>query len=171
MSELREIKPFCFEISPFAAIAEDKLLLTAENKAGENNPMTVSWGGFCVLFGEPVVLFAVRPERYTYSFCEEGSKITLSFLKPGYEKILAYCGSHSGREGEKIEKAGLHRFALPCGGLGYEEARLIIGGEKCCRVPLQRECFPTEEIPGKWYTKDGYHILYFARVKGIFKVL
>ena len=171
MKELREIDPYAFTVSPYSAIAKEKMILTAENGEGESNPMTVSWGGFCVLFGEPTVLYAVRPERFTYSFCESGNRISLCFLRPEYEKILAYCGSHSGREGAKISRAGLHPFALPCGGIGYEEAKLIVSGEKCCSVPLQEESFPGHGIPEKWYAKDGYHTLYFATVKAIFEVV
>ena len=81
-------------------------LLTAGDRTGCNT-MTIGWGQNGVVWGVPVCTVYVRPERHTYSFIEAQDFFTLSFLPAGSQKIMALCGSRSGRDVDKIAACGL----------------------------------------------------------------
>ena len=57
--------------------------------------MTASWGFAGVMWGEPMAIAAVRPQRYTMEFIEKEDYFTLSFYGDN-KKIHAVCGKESG---------------------------------------------------------------------------
>jgi flavin reductase (DIM6/NTAB) family NADH-FMN oxidoreductase RutF len=71
-------------------------LLTATDKDGQVNTMTVSWGGTGILWGREVAFVFVRPERHTFGFCESGDTMSLSFFGGEMKDTLSYCGTKSG---------------------------------------------------------------------------
>ena len=89
--------------SNLATRIEKGALLTATDKIGRVNTMTVSWGGTGILWGKNVCFVFVRPERYTYEFSESGDTMTLSFLGDREKGTLSLCGTKSGRDGDKFE--------------------------------------------------------------------
>ena len=82
------------------------MLLTGGNMESFNT-MTASWGQLGVLWNKNVLTCYIRPNRYTYEFVENGEFFTVSFLGEEYRKALAFCGSHSGRDCNKITETGL----------------------------------------------------------------
>ncbi len=170
MTSFAEIPIPTFELRPFSVVGNEKMLLCASKKDGSTNLMTVSWGGFGVMWGTPVVFYAVRPERHTFSFTEEGEKISLSVLESKYAPILSYCGTHSGKNEDKLKGSGLHPIRLFNGQIGFEEAKLIITAEKCYSSPLSENGFAKKEITDRWYVeKGGYHTLYFSAIEKIYR--
>ena len=81
-------------------------LLTAGGKSGCNT-MTIGWAQSGVVWGKPVCTVYVRPERYTYQFMENCEYFTLSFLPEAEKKAMAFCGTKSGRDTDKISSCGL----------------------------------------------------------------
>ena len=57
------IKPVQITENIFSLISKDWFLMSAE-KEGRVNPMTVAWATAGILWQKPVVMCAVRPERY-----------------------------------------------------------------------------------------------------------
>lgn len=170
MTSFAEIPVWTFDLRPFSVVGNEKMLLSAIKKDGSTNLMTVSWGGFGVMWGSPVVFYAIRPERYTFSFAEEGEKISLSVLETKYAPILSYCGTRSGRDEDKLKGSGLHPIRLFNGQIGYEEARLIITAKKCYSAPLVKEGLKEKEYTERWYgEKGGYHTLYFSVIEKIYQ--
>ena len=53
----------------FSLISKDWFLMSAE-KEGRVNPMTVAWATAGILWQKPVVMCAVRPERFTREFLD-----------------------------------------------------------------------------------------------------
>ena len=81
-------------------------LLTAGNQSGCNT-MTIGWAQSGMVWGKPVCTVYVRPERYTYQFMEAQDYFTLSFLPESEKQTMAFCGSRSGRDTDKIAACGL----------------------------------------------------------------
>lgn len=107
MNGFREISPCDIKENLFRAVGEDWMLVTAEKKDGSVNTMTASWGGFGVMWGRPVCVCVIRPQRYTLEFVNEVERLTLSFLEDGHREALNICGKKSGRDCDKITEAGL----------------------------------------------------------------
>ena len=146
------------EMNPFTKIGKEWALVTAGSKA-KCNTMTVSWGGVGVIWNKNVVYIFVRDSRYTKEFIDQGEFFSLSFLDEKYRNALNYCGSHSGREENKFEKAGFHAiksefvdapiiqelsFALECSMISYDE--------KTCRLVGKIQNVNVDE---KILTADG----------------
>ena len=94
------------DMNPFTKIGKEWALLTAGNKQ-ESNTMTISWGGVGVLWGKNVVYVFVRDSRYTKELIDAEDFFSLTFVSDQYRDALNYCGSHSGRNEDKIANAGL----------------------------------------------------------------
>lgn len=165
----REISAFDFATAPARLFAKQKLLLTAEDAEGRPNSMTVGWGGIGVMWGVPVVAYAIRPGRYTYGFAETGRRVSLAAFAEEDGGLLSYFGTHSGREEDKYAAASLTPIRMPDGGIGFLRATLVITAEKCYAAPIEPACFFDREIDGKWYPKKDYHKLYFATIRGIYQ--
>ncbi len=161
------IEPQEWACRPVHLLAEEKMLLLSS--LGEKvNGMTVSWGGFGVMWGRPIMLFAVRPNRYTYRLLEEGAEVSLASLPSAYREALAYCGTHSGEGEDKLAAAGLHAVKFPGGVTGCAEAQLFLGGRLLYAQDLSEESFLAGELPQRWYKKEPYHRLYMAEVKAVY---
>ena len=77
-----------------------------------HNSCTISWGSLGNIWGDgnkslPIVTVYIHPARYTSEFLNNSETFTVSFYPKNYKKVLGYMGSHSGREGNKDEAAGL----------------------------------------------------------------
>lgn len=146
----------------FSLIDRDWMLITA-GQPGHFNTMTASWGGFGILWHEPVSFIFVRPNRYTYGFLEKYNGYTLSFFDEGYRKALNYCGSHSGRDGDKAAAAGLTPLSTPGGNIYFEQARMVIECSKMYFSDIDPLNFRDDLIP-KNYPKKDYHRMYIGRI-------
>lgn len=166
MAELRQIKPEDLEQSPFRLIGKDWMLVTAE-KDGKANTMTASWGGMGVMWGKNVVFTVIRPQRYTKEFIDAADSYSLSFYDEQYRDQLSYLGKVSGRDEDKIAKAGLtlmHRQNTPC----FEEAKLTMICKKLFAQPYLPESFTDTATCDRCYPLADYHTLYIAEVLEIF---
>ena len=83
--------------------------------AGTNenfNSCTISWGSLGNMWGNgtnsyPTCTIYIHPTRYTSEFLLAYDTFTVSFFSTNYHKALAYLGSCSGRDIDKINKSGL----------------------------------------------------------------
>ncbi len=167
MENYKPINPNEWNKSPFATVGKTWMLVTAE-KGGTANTMTASWGGFGILWGKPVAFIVVRPQRYTKQFVDGAAGFSLSLLGEMHRKTLQYLGSTSGRDENKIEKAGLS-LAYENGIPYFEEAETVLFCKKLYAAPLEENAFTGSEIPAEIYKDGDYHTLYFAEVEGIFE--
>ena len=68
------------------------------------------------MWGKNVFFLFVRDSRYTKEFIDNNSFLSVSFLGEEYREALNYCGSHSGRNEDKIQNAGLslgYKMGIP----------------------------------------------------------
>ena len=83
---------------------------------GKDNTMTIGWGLIGIEWERPMFLMAVRKSRYTHEFLQKNKEFTVSIPLPEAEggiadakvdEIMGYCGSQSGRDGDKFDVLGL----------------------------------------------------------------
>ena len=92
------------------------------------NCCTLSWGSLGNIWGKngksiSTVTIYVHPARYTSEFLKENDYFTISFFPEEYKKALAYIGSHSGRDEDKVSKTCLNPIEFNQG-VTYKEANL-----------------------------------------------
>ncbi len=83
------------------------VLLTS--KAGDRvNSMTISWGTLGIEWNTPIFTTFVRESRFTRELLEKSDSFSINIPLEGADrKHLAYLGSHSGRDSDKIKDLGL----------------------------------------------------------------
>lgn len=124
------------------------------------NTMTAAWGGLGVLWNKNVATIYVRPQRYTYTFLEESPLFTLSFFGEEWREQLKYCGSHSGRDGDKIAACGFHLETAEAPYIAEAELVLV-----CKKLYFQDLTLANmEETALKHYTEDDVHRMYIGEI-------
>lgn len=165
MSNFKEIKPEELNKSAFQLIGGDWMLITAE-KGDKTNTMTASWGGLGVMWNKNVAYMVLRPQRYTKEFVDNSDTYSLCFFDDIYKKQLAYLGSVSGRDEDKISKTGL--TVVHCDGTPYfEEARIVIICKKLFAQELTPESFIEKNLIEKNYPNKDFHTLYISEIEKI----
>ena len=160
----REITPAELGGDVFSMFRQGMLLTV---QAGERiNTMTVGWGTLGVMWGKDVLISAVRPERYTYGMMEESDTFSLLLLSPEDKAKMAFCGTKSGRDVDKIAACGF-TVATAENTPYFEEAQLVIVCKKVAATALQeRDFLGDDAIPNRYYGEKGgnYHTLYFGEI-------
>ena len=113
-----------------------------------------------------VAFIAIRPQRYTKEFVDASESFSLTFFAPEFKKQLAYFGSVSGKNENKIEKAGLtvlHNDGVPY----FEQANIAILCKKLYAQEYKAECFMSRELNDAMYPDNDQHTLYIAEVTKI----
>lgn len=149
----------------FAARIASAALLTAADKNGLVNTMTVSWGGSGILWGKEVCFVFVRPERYTYEFCENGENMSLSFFGKDKKDVLSFCGTKSGRDVDKFNACDL-KYTVQNGACVFDDAEITVCLKKLYAQDLKEECFVTDQCKS-FYQNGGYHKMYICEIKEI----
>lgn len=162
---MKTLKPEELQKNPFSLIGKEWMLVTAQ-KGGKVNTMTAAWGGLGVMWGKNVAFVVIRPGRYTREFVDSADSFSLSFFGGDYKKELGYLGSVSGRDEDKIAKAGLtvvYEQDTPY----FGEAGLVLVCRKLYRQTMTPDCFIDKASDEKWYPNKDYHILYIAEIEQV----
>lgn len=165
MKEFREINVSELKINPFTMIDKEWLLIAAGSKE-KCNTMTASWGMLGELWGSYVSAVFIRPSRYTLEFVEQEDFYSLCVFDEAYRKALNYCGSHSGRDGDKISAAGLtpvYGEAAPY----FAEAKLVLLCRKLYGQKFDPACFTDPSLDAKHYPKKDYHKMFVGAVEKV----
>lgn len=144
-------------------ILEKGAFLTTEY-AGEVNTMTIAWGAIGNIWGRPAFIAMVRKTRYTHELLEKSGEFTVTIPHEDLAKELAFCGTKSGRDCDKIETLGLKLIPgvktntpiIDCKGTHYE-----------CMVLYKNDMLPRnlDQLVKEAYYKDNdYHTIYFAEI-------
>ena len=140
------------------------LLLAAGSPVKPTNAMAIGWGTLGIVWGQPMWVVLVRPSRYTYQLIEETGDFTVNVPTPDLADAVAYCGSHSGKNEDKLAKLGLTVLPsqkvksgsiVPCP-INYE-----------CKVLGKSDIVPQmlSEMPqNQYYAQGDYHRVYFGQV-------
>jgi len=154
-------------LPPFGLWDDNWLLLTAgENQPGQFNSMTVSWGALGWIWGKPLAVVVVRPQRYTRQFMDQHDTFSLCGFSAEYRPVLNMLGTLSGRDSDKMSRCGLKPIALSqiaCP--GFDEAELILECRKTYFDELNPQNFLADFIAPHY--KGDYHRMYFGEVLAV----
>lgn len=155
----------------FDLIGKEWMLITAKRDDNKVNTMTASWGGIGWLWNKPVAFIFVRPERYTHEFIEEADRLTLSFYPESMRQALQICGTKSGRDGDKIQEAGLTPLALESGAVTFDQSRLTLDCRKLFKSDMQAANFLDKTLLERWYNDQpggGLHTIYVVEIEEVY---
>lgn len=161
----KQISPDKIPGNIYKMLSEDWMLITA-GKDDHYNTMTASWGGLGHLYNKPVAFCFINPTRYTYQFMENNDTYTLSFYTETYRDALKYCGTHSGKNEDKIKGAGLTSITTPSGSKAFSEAWMIIECRKLVSQQFTPEAIRDAASKDQWGTKD-LHKMYIGEILNV----
>lgn len=146
------------------ATFEQGWLVCAGDKV-KSNAMTIGWGAFGTLWRKPAVTVYVAEARYTKEFLDKCQYFTIMQFGPGYENVLKYMGTKSGRDGDKAAALGLHTLYTENGTPYYAEASVVIECRLMFADELGRKGFK-DEVPTQFYANftAGLHSMYIGHV-------
>ena len=150
-----------FNADSFDIFDKEWALLTAGSEQ-RYNTMTISWGGLGTLWGKPVVTVYVKPIRYTHEFMDRSDYFTVSFYPEKYRRALGLLGSLSGRDGNKIAKAGLTPRLLD-NAVTFKEAKVTLVCRKIYCQDMDTAQMPAEVV-SDYYVDEAAHTMYIGEV-------
>ncbi|MDR1882949.1 MAG: flavin reductase [Prevotella sp.] len=165
MSRFKETNIKDFSPNPFE-IKNKWMLISASKPDGTVNTMTASWGSFGIMWNKEVIFVVIRPQRFTREFIESAASLSLTFFDESYKKALACLGKASGRDEDKIAKAGLS-VAMYRGTPYFEEAERVIFAKKLFVQRIEETAFLDAKITDRWYPEKDFHYLYIAEITKI----
>jgi len=151
-----------------AQIGGQGAFLLGQARGGRANPMTIGWGLGGTCWGRSVFLVLVRPSRYTHGLVEDSGEFSVSIPDSGWEAELAFCGSKSGRDVDKVRELSLNLApgrevsvpTLDVPGVHYE-CRVV------AKTRLTEEGLLDTDVRGRHYPKGDLHTLYFGQVLAV----
>lgn len=156
------IKPQDLDFNPFQTIGSDWMLITA-GSGNKVNTMTASWGGAGVLWNKNVITCYIRPQRYTREFVDAQDYFSISVLPGQYRKQLAYLGTVSGRDEDKIANAGL-TVRSDAEAPYFEEADTVFICKKLYVGEIKPEGILSPELDAANYADKDYHLIYIGEI-------
>jgi flavin reductase (DIM6/NTAB) family NADH-FMN oxidoreductase RutF len=82
------------------------LVIGTYDRAGKPNVMTAAWAGICCS-APPCVGVSLRKATYSYGNIMERKAFTVNVPSENYAREVDYFGIASGRDEDKLSKAGL----------------------------------------------------------------
>ncbi len=164
---MNEIKFNTLSLNPYNTLNNDWMLITSGNITNFNT-MTISWGHFGCLWNLPTVVVYVRPQRYTKKFVDENDIFTLSVFDSKYKKDLAYLGSHSGRDENKLSKTSLTAIEIN-NTVGFKEAKYTFVCRKLYQDKIEEKNFLDQKVMDKCYPQKDFHDLYIAEIIKVYE--
>ncbi len=139
--------------------------LTSKDKNGRVNVMTIGWGTLGTIWGKQIFLVLVRESRYTFRCMNHGDSFTVSIPSGTMEKELAFCGSKSGRDHDKVKELGItliegKKVKVPViqGCYVYFECKIVN------KKQSHKDDFVSPEILSECYPHDDHHMLFFGEI-------
>jgi flavin reductase (DIM6/NTAB) family NADH-FMN oxidoreductase RutF len=135
---------------------------------GRLNTMTIGWAsiGFC--WRKPVFMVAVRDSRHTFGLIEKASDYTVSVPTGDMKETIMYCGTKSGRDGDKLAACGLKTLE------GQKVASPVIDAPAIhfeCRIIFKSAMDPSHLAADltSLYPEKDFHTLYFGEIMACYR--
>ena len=146
------------------------VLLTTKH-GNEVNTMSISWGTMGIEWRKPVFITFVRGCRHTSSLLDASGEFTVNIpLDASDPKIIAFCGTKSGRDVDKIQALGLTLeqpdvISTP----GIRELPLTLECKVVYKQQQHPECMTDGEVRGHYpedtsNIHDDYHTAYYGEI-------
>jgi len=145
-------------------MSHEGILLVSNDPKGRSNVMTIGWGSVGVIWGVPMFLVMVRPQRYTFKCIEHTKDFTVNVQGVDRADLPAHCGTLSGRDHDKFAELGL--TAVPA-----EKVSSPLVGECLihyeCKVVHKNDVILSEVEPfiaKQYYPEGDNHRVYFGQI-------
>lgn len=169
----KEIKVFDYAESILKALKKGVLVSTRHGD--KVNSMTISWGMLGIEWGKPIFTVFIRENRFTRTQLDGNPEFTISIPVGQYDhKIIAFCGSHSGRDTDKAKALNLdlvdgQSVSVPA----IRQLPLTLECRVLYRQKQDRNAIP-EAIRKTMYPEDvdssnpmenrDYHVAYYGEI-------
>ena len=165
---MKEISYKQMKFNPFTLIGGEWMLVTAGSEETGCNTMTASWGHLGCLWGnnDPTAVIYLRPSRYTKKFVDEQDYFTLCVMDKSFKKQMAYLGSVSGRDEDKISKVGLTPV-FSDNSVYFAEAKLVLICKKMYAAELKEDGFLYQQTIDVSYPQKDFHTMYVGKIEKI----
>ena len=148
------------------ALSDDGAFLTAVDRNGKANPMTIGWGTVGRVWSRPVFTVLVRQSRYTHGCIQDSDSFTVNVPRLGELKDeLLFCGTKSGHDldkaaecnltllpGKKVDTPIIKECAL------HYECRVIV------RKQLQTGDFFSPDVLEEHYESNDHHLVVMGEI-------
>jgi flavin reductase (DIM6/NTAB) family NADH-FMN oxidoreductase RutF len=122
-------------------------VILVTSKYGEiSNVMTVAWES-PVSHEPPLIMISIKQSRYSYLLIEKSREFGINISSENLLKEVHFCGTNSGRDMDKFEKASLTKIPA-----------------KKIKAPLIDECIGWIECRVIKSIPTGDHILFIGEV-------
>lgn len=163
MGKFKEIDPLELNVENIFDLISNRWMLITAGKKGALNTMTASWGCLGHLWNKNISVCFVRKERHTFNFLEANDYYSLSFYPKDKKDILIFCGTHSGKDIDKIKETSLtpvFNESAPY----FEEADTVFVCRKIYTDYIDIEKIRIPEIVRAFYSSDGLHKIYIGEM-------
>ena len=162
MESIKEFNTYIFKLF------DDHWALVTAGTPEDYNTMTISWGSLGTIWaprgnGRQIATIYIKPSRYTFNYLEKSDYYTISFFPEEKRKDLAYLGSHSGRDGDKLAQTNLTPVEKTHGTMGFKEASLTLVCHKLYSDGFKKENIPAE-IVAAYYDGEEPHHFYIGEI-------
>ena len=82
---------------------------------------------------------------------------------------MAFCGTKSGRDVDKVKECGFSVAGAACGAPYCEEAGLVLVCKKAYWQDMDPTHFLDGELDGKWYPEKDYHRIFIGEIVEVLK--
>jgi flavin reductase (DIM6/NTAB) family NADH-FMN oxidoreductase RutF len=86
------------------------VLVTCKDTQNKTNIITISWQT-TLSKDPPLYGIALHPKRHSYTLIQETKEFVVNFLSSDYVKDVHFCGTHSGKNIDKIKHTNLSYIA------------------------------------------------------------
>ena len=165
---MKEINCKDLKFNPFNLIGGEWMLITAGNEQTGCNTMTASWGHLGCLWGhnDPSAVVYIRESRYTKQFVDAERYFSLCVMDRSFKKQMAYLGSVSGRDEDKIGKAGLSPVYAD-DTVYFKEAKLVLICKKVYASEIRKDGIIYKDTIEQCYPQDDYHTMYVGKIERV----
>jgi len=125
------------------------VLVTCNDQAGKTNIITLAWHT-TISRRPPLYGISLSPKRYSYKLIEDSKEFVVNFVPYSLVEATHYCGTHTGRNTDKICATGL----------------TLTSGKKG-RTPLIKEAYAHLECSLKQTIPLGDHVLFIGEVVSV----
>jgi flavin reductase (DIM6/NTAB) family NADH-FMN oxidoreductase RutF len=164
----KKISPYEIEGNAIKLFKNDCPIVVFGNLKNHNG-LTVAWGNLGCLWSKEMATVFVKPTRYSFKFANNCEYFTIMWFNELKESVNQIFGFKSGRDVNKEELCGLTPIELD-GGVGYNEADLIIVCKKIYQNPIDKNNILSEEVLNKPLYKDNlFHSEYYGEIISVYK--
>jgi len=116
-------------------------LVSCRGKGGSSNALAIAWI-MPVSMKPPILVFAIRKERYSYKLLEETKEFVVNMAGCDLAAQVLFCGRRSGEDMDKFKATGL-----------------TVGKARKVNAPIVNECVAHIECKVSETIQKGDHVL------------